>query len=363
MNNLKIENSKVFLVKENNIKEILIDFSDFKCNLTDKPLINTVNKQSIIEKYNEIISNIKGEQDYNNIIFTLTLILRKLIGMNRPIKMLEIGSLDGYMSKYFVSLLNYFNNESTLTCVDLFNEQVTNNGIFKFTNSFELYKNNINESGASNVVNTIIGNPIDILDIIEDSSFDIVFINHRYSNSIYINKYINKLKEKGLFIVNLGQDNELLNLYLNHSFDTFMEFTNLDNIITGYGTIEKSEKEFFELESIKNQYKYIYKNILDTTDNIKIIIENVVNTLNINDIEKIKYAINLLNMIENILIQINDEINNIDLKFYTNEVKNSLIDLMFEIEKEGKFINEFKVDLIENKNIWYESIQNEFLDK
>lgn len=364
MDNLNFDNGKIKLIQENNLDEILlIDFNDFKSNLSSKLLIGLNDEQSIYRKYIDIMSEIQEEIDYNSILFKLTLILKKFINTNKPVKMLEVGSLDGYMSKYFANLLKYFNEENKLVCIDLFNQQVENKGIFKFTNSFELYKNNINSSGAVDIVNTVIGNPIDMLEIIEDDTFDIIFVHNKYSDCIYLNKYINKIKDRGLIILDLSQDVQKLNSYVDNSFDTFIKFTDLDNILTGYSTINKSEKSFFKLESIKTQYKNVYKNILEMTGNVVKIIDNITTNLDDDNKEKIEYTINLLSMIEDVLIEINNELINNDLKFYTNEVKNSLMDLMIEIERNGKFINRFKSDLIENKQIWYESIQEEFLDK
>lgn len=365
MANLKFDGLKVLITKENNLEEVLIDFWDFKSNLTTKPLIDSSNQESILDKYNEILNIIQSENknEDQNIILIITLILKKLINMNKPIKMLEIGSLDGWMSKYFAQLLRYFNEDNKLVCIDSFDNQVENRRMFKFTNSFELYKNNIDISNSADIVNTIISNPIDMLDVISNDSFDIIFINHKYSNSIYINKYINKLKHDGLFIVDLKQDYNQLNLYKDNCFDTFMEFIDINGVVTGYSNIGKNEKDFFRIESIDNKYKCIYKNIFDTTKNIVTTIEDIVNNLNKESIAKIEYAIKLTSMVENILIDINDKIINNNLKYYTNEVKNSLMDVMVELMQGGTSLDVFRKDLLDNAIIWCDSMEIEFGDK
>lgn len=362
MVNLKFDELKVSIIKENNVEEILIDFSDFKSNLTIKSL-NSSYQHSILHKYNEILNMIQSEnnKEYQNTILIITLLLKKLIGINRPIKMLEIGSSDGYMSKYFSQLLSYFNEDNRLVCIDSFDTQIENVGIFKFINSFELYKDNIRN--YSSIVNTIIANPINILDTISNDSFDIIFVNYKYSNNAYINEYINKLKFNGLFIIDLGQDYEQLNLYKNKCFDTFIEFIDLNGRLVGYTNIGKNEKAFFEIESTKNKCKNIYNDIMETTKNVIMTIEDIINNLTKESISKIEYAIKAVSIIEDILIKINDKIINIDLKYYTNEVKNSLMDIMIELNQDGPLLNIFRKDLIDNSIIWCDLMEVEFSDK
>ena len=365
MANLKIDESKVSIIKDNNLEEVLVNFKDLKCNLTTKPLFYSTWQQSIFNKYREILEIIKSENKYEqeNIIFIVTLILKKLINMNRPIKMLEVGSSDGYMSKYFAQLLKYFNEDNKFVCIDLFDTQVENKGLFKFTNSFELYKNNIDISNAADIVNTVISYPISMLDFISSDSFDIIFINYKYANYKYINKYINKLKYNGLFIVDLNQDYNQLNLYKDNYYGAVIEFIDINGVITGYSNIGKDEKDFFRIKSIDNKYKCIYNNILDISKNIATTIEDVINNLNKESIDKIKYSIKLLSDIENILIEINDNIINNNLKYYTNEVKNSLMDVMFESMQDGESLEVFRKDLIDNTTVWWDSIEIEFSDK
>lgn len=362
MVNLKFDELKVSIIKENNIEDILIDFTDFKSNLTTKPL-NSNYQQSILHKYNEILNTIQNEnnKEYEKRILIITLLLKKLIGINRPIKMLEIGSSHGYMSKYFSKLLSYFNENNRLVCIDSFDDQIENIGLFKFTNSFELYKDNIRN--YSSVVNTIISNPITIMDTISNDSFDVIFVNYKYSDNVYINEYINKLKYNGLFIIDLGQDYDQLNLYKNKCFDTFIEFINLNGRLVGYTNIGKNEKSFFEIESNNNKCKNIYTDIMETTKNIIATIEDIINNLTKESISKIEYAIKAVSIIEDILIKINDKIVNIDLKYYTNEVKNSLMDIMIELSQEGPLLNVFRKDLIDNSIIWCDLMEVEFSDK
>ena len=363
MANIGLNGLRVILTKECELDEVLIDFSDCKSNLTSKPLFNSIYQQSILDKYKEIVARIKSENkdEYQTIIFIITLMFKKLIKINKPIKMIEIGSLDGWMSRYFADILKYFNENNELVCIDLFDEQVETKGMFKFTNGFELYKNNINTSNSADIVNTVISNPIKMLDIISDNSFEIIFINYRYSNNMYINKYINKLKCEGLFIADLKQDYNQLNQYNQNCFD---EFVDIDGIITVYSNIRSNEKNFFKIESSDSKYNSIYNNIFDTTRHIIEIIEYIINNLNeLDTLDKIEHAIRLITNVEDILIEINNKLINNDLKYYTSEVKNSLIDIMIELKEGGESIDVFKQDLLNAAIIWSDLIEIEFSNK
>lgn len=363
MANIQFEELKVKLKEICKMDEILIDFNDYKSNLSPMSLTNkNNNEKSIIDKYTEIFKTVHYEtkEDFNSIIFTLTLIFKKLMSTNNTIKTLEVGSRDGFISKYILEILTYFNKKNQMTCIDLFNEQVNNYGMFNCTNSFELYRNNINSVGSVDSVNTIIGNPMHISEQLEDDCYDILYINYKYSDSIFIEKYINKLKENGLLLIDLKDDKRKLREYKSKYSWDYVEL--YENIIV-YNNITKNEKEYFEIESANYKYKSIFKNIYEAKEdligNIKYIVNNL-DDLSVSD--KIDRCINLVNNMEGIIIQINEKLINIELKYYINEVKNALLDVRISLQDKN-LVKIFIKELREATNKLDYLINSEFQNK
>ncbi|WP_373599243.1 hypothetical protein [Paraclostridium bifermentans] len=362
MANLNFQRLKVKLVEMCKTDEILIDFQDYKSNISSMSLTNKNNSSTVIDKYIEIFGKVKyeGGEDADSILFILTLIFKNLMSTNKPIKVLEVGSRDGFISKYILEILNYFNEENELTCIDTFNEPANNYGMFNCTNSFELYRNNIGSVGTVENINTIIGHPIRVCEQLKNDCYDIIYINYKYSDSIFIEKYINKLKENGLLLIGLNNDMNKLNDY---KYKYSWKDVNINQNIIVYNTITKNEKEYFEMESADYQYKAVFKNIYEAKnyliDDIKYIVNNI-DDLSIEN--KIDSCINLVNNMEEILIQVNEKLINIDLKYFANEVKNSLLDVKISLQDKG-LVQIFEKDLIEATNELDNLIDIEFKNR
>lgn len=357
--------NKIILQKDHGINEILLDFNNYKSNYSKKKMHSSsiaINKdESIFEKYQNIINKIKIESNYMSKLLIITLIIRELIGKNSSVKMIELGSGDGTLSRYFAEILKYFNYENQLICVDLFNETLKSDNIFETANIFDVYKNNIKLSHANDIVKTIISSPKEILDLVQNETFDIIFVNKKYSNSIYLNKYINKIKQNGLFIVDLENNVSELDKYNSMEFDNFHH---IDNKIILYSNIDFRQKQYFSIESIDNKGKQIYKNIFDIAKYIVETIEYIVDDVMSSDvIDKINNIITMLNNMEELFIGLNGNLNNHNLKYETNEVKSILLDLMFEIKEGGIYIEKFKNNLLDISIIWSDSIEQEFFKK
>ncbi len=392
MINVNLSAGRFYLLNtDTKIEETLIDFNDFYSNTTNFTMPELLNNYiNIIKPYSDIDRYTFTENKLIDALYLTSLVFKKLMQGNYVnINALELGSNLGFFTFFYANTLKVFSDSNHIFSINTWNDLHTNtsNCLLTHENTFDHFRNILKWAKIESMVTSVISDSAVNFSHFPDNYFDIIFINnardykHTYMDIV---NSIKKLKVGGLL---LGSNcecyfNDLPNELLDADYKNSESINGYHiglikalNDILGkgyeknlYGSIwykfiDKKDKELAKDLSDDKKLLLNKKHIIETsktlTKSIHFISLNYLelshNKLESSILDFAKY----LNNIEDCLIELYDILANKNLKFLTNNLKSTAINIKINMNEKNQ-ISTLINNLINEFHNWKTAIDEEF---